>query len=63
LGEQTVSNSAFSQARANLKHTAFIALNNRNIEIFYEDDDYQRYQGFRLLAIDGSNASTGSAQE
>lgn len=54
LGEQTVSNSAFTQARANLKHTAFIALNERIVEIYYEDGVYQRYKGFRLLAIDGS---------
>ena len=54
LGEQTVSNSAFTQARANLKHTAFIALNERIVEIYYEDGVYQSYQGFRLLAIDGS---------
>ena len=39
LGCETVSNSAFTQARANLSHTAFIALNNRNVEMFYEDGD------------------------
>ena len=42
------------QARANLKHTTFIALNERIVEIYYEDGMYQSYQGFRLLAIAGS---------
>jgi hypothetical protein len=54
LGGQTVSNSAFTPARANLKHTAFIDLNARMVEINYEDGRYRRYKGFRLLAIDGS---------
>ena len=54
LGGKTVSNSALTQARANLSHKAFIALNARNVELFYEDGDYKRYQGFRLLAVDGS---------
>ena len=54
LGGPTVSNSAFTPARANLKHTVFIDLNARLVEINYEDGRYRRYQGFRLLAIDGS---------
>ena len=54
FGGETVSHSAFTQARANLKHTAFIALNDRNMEIYYGDGIYERYQGFRVLAIDGS---------
>ncbi len=48
-------NSAFTQARRHLKHTAFIELNQRAIVAeYYQDGTYQRYQGFRLLAIDGS---------
>ncbi len=54
FGGNTVSNSAFTQARANLKHTAFIALNDSNIEMYYGDGLYERYNGFRVLAIDGS---------
>jgi len=63
LGCETVSNSAFTQARANLSHTAFIALNNRNVEMFYEDGDYKRYQGFRLLAVDGSKIRLPKGEE
>jgi hypothetical protein len=47
--------SAFTQARRHLKHTAFIELNQKAIVAeSYQDGTYQRYQGFRLLAIDGS---------
>jgi hypothetical protein len=49
-----VSSSAFTQARANLKHTAFIALNNGNVEIYYRDGIYEKYNDLRVLAIDGS---------
>ena len=50
-----VTSSAFSQARQHLKHTAFIELNQEAIvRVMYGDEDYARYQGFRLLGIDGS---------
>lgn len=60
LEAEPVSASAWTQARAHLKHTAFIELNEQAIvEVCYEDDDYQKYEvfegkAFRLLAIDGS---------
>jgi len=47
--------SAYSQARYKLKHTAFIALNQTAIvETMYSDDNYHKFWGFRVLAIDGS---------
>ncbi len=49
-----VSNSAYTQARAKLKHTAFIELSDKTVELFYRDGEYNRYKQFRLLAIDGS---------
>ena len=53
--EDTVSASAYTQARANLRHTAFIDLNETAfVRGTYEDGDYERYKGYRLLAIDGS---------
>ena len=51
----TVSNSAFSQARQKLSHTAFIELHRTAVvENSYADDQYQTWQGFRLLGVDGS---------
>ena len=54
-GAETVSNSAFSQARLRLKHTAFIELNQKAVvQVRYGDGQYRRYRGFRVLGIDGS---------
>ena len=51
----TVDKSAYSRARQKLKHTAFIELNQTAVvATMYEDDQYQTWQGHRVLAIDGS---------
>jgi hypothetical protein len=48
-------NSAFTQARRHLKHTAFIELNQKAIVAESSPDQtYRRYQGFRLLASESS---------
>jgi hypothetical protein len=54
--EDTVSNSAYTQARANLNYTAFIELNEESVvKIAYEDDnEIKNYKGMRVLGIDGS---------
>ena len=55
LGLPPVTDSAYSQARYKLKHSAFIELNQTAIvETVYSDDDYHKFWGFRVLAIDGS---------
>lgn len=55
LQQETVSKSAFSQARSHLGHGAFIELNQRGlVEVYYADGDYQRYWNLRVLGIDGS---------
>ena len=55
LGIGTVTASAYSQARYKLKHTAFIELNRKAVvETMYGDGDYQRFWGFRIVAVDGS---------
>jgi hypothetical protein len=54
-GLTTVSNSAFTQARANLSHTAFIELNQKAIvDVMYSDNNIKRYKGMRVLGVDGS---------
>jgi hypothetical protein len=54
---QTVTASAFTQARANLSHTAFIELNEKAVlESVYSEKDYKTYLGHRLIAIDGSKS-------
>lgn len=50
-----LSSSAFTQARSHLKHSAFIELNQKAVvAVMYQDGEYERYQGRRVLAIDGS---------
>lgn len=47
--------SAFTQARSNLSHTAFIALNKEGIvDPFYGDGVFKKWRNYRLLAVDGS---------
>lgn len=51
----TVTAMAYSKARAKLRHTAFIALNDGAVvKSMYEDGDYKTLYGLRILAIDGS---------
>ena len=51
----TITASAFTQARAKLRHTAFIELNRvAVVEVMYADNNFKRYKGMRVLGIDGS---------
>jgi hypothetical protein len=53
--DQSVSASAFCQARQKLRHTAFIELLEKAvIEVMYADSNYKKFKGHRLLALDGS---------
>ena len=54
LETDTVTASAFYQARYTLRHTAFIELHQQAVvELMYADDDYWSFWGFRVLAVDG----------
>lgn len=55
FGLSTVTNSAFTQARANLRHTAFIELNQKAVVgVMYSDDNIKNYKGMRVIGVDGS---------
>jgi hypothetical protein len=49
-----ISNSAFTQARAKLKHTAFVELSDRVIDEFYNEAPWMSWHGRRVLSVDGS---------
>jgi len=50
----TISKSAYTQARNKIKYEAFIELSNDIKEQFYQEYEYEKYKGFRLLGVDGS---------
>lgn len=52
-----VTKSAFTQARNKLKHSAFIELDQTQIDFFYKNVSYKTWHGFRLIAVDGSTLS------
>jgi hypothetical protein len=52
--EDTITGSAYTQARKKLNYTAFIELSDMTSEVFYEDNEYERFKGYRLFAVDGS---------
>jgi hypothetical protein len=64
LGEEiSITNSAYTQARAKLNYTAFKEYAGMTAEMFYEDEEYEGYKGFRLLAIDGSVITLPSSKD
>ena len=64
LGVGPVTASAYSQARYKLKHTAFIELNRKAVvATVYGDGDYQRFWGFRIVAVDGSKIALPDSDE
>jgi hypothetical protein len=63
-GKTTVTKMAYSKARHKLKHTAFIELNQEAVvRTMYANDDYRRYKGFRIFAIDGSIVQLPDTEE
>jgi hypothetical protein len=53
-GERTLTKQAFSQIRQKINPKSFVQLNDTFIKHMYSDDDFKKYEGYRLLAIDGS---------
>ena len=61
--ERIVTKSAFSQARKNLDPLAFIELNNHLVRTFYNTFPARTWQGFTLLAVDGSTIQVPKTPE
>lgn len=49
-----VTSSAYSQVRKKFKHTAFIALNEKAIALYYSDNQMKRWKGYRVFGVDAS---------
>lgn len=55
-----VTKGALTQARAKLKHTAFIELSNHSVDTFYTNETFRLWNGFRLIAVDGTSSNLPS---
>ena len=51
---KNITKSAYCQQRMNLKHEAFIELNDDFVNGFYEKAEYTKWNDFRIVCIDGS---------
>ena len=51
---RTVTKSAFTKARAKVKHEAFIELNQNVTNTFYSEAPYLGWRGLRVLGVDGT---------
>lgn len=58
-----VSKAAFCKARKKLKPTVFIELSKTVLETFYESDEVQRWQGYRVFGVDGSTIELPNSEE
>jgi len=61
--EEIPTKSAFSQARAKFKHTAFIELREDTVKDYYEDGNYKKYKGLVLIATDGSKINLPNKED
>lgn len=55
-----VTKGALTQARAKLKHGVFIELSDLSVKEFYNNENYRKWRGYRLLAVDGSTSNLPS---
>lgn len=60
---KNITKSAYSQQRMNLKHEAFIELNDFLIEKIYSETSIKRWNGFRLMGVDGSTLELPKSEE
>ena len=51
--EKTASKQAFSKARQNINPIFLKKLAHMPVNIFYKDDNFRTFQGYRLIAVDG----------
>lgn len=63
IAVRLVTKSAFSQARQKLKSEAFIELNQTQVRYFYAHFETATWQGFRVVAVDGSMSDLPNTDE
>jgi hypothetical protein len=58
-----LSKQAFSEARQKISPRAFIILNDDVVKLVYRDDDFNKFRGYRLCAIDGTTLELHNSEE
>ena len=58
-----VSKAAFCQARKKLKPTVFTELSKVTCQTFYESNEVQLWNGYRLIGVDGSTVELPNSKE
>lgn len=61
--EKSFTKQSYSEARMKMKHEAYKELNEDLVKEYYTDDDYKKYKGYRLIAIDGSRIGLPNNKE
>lgn len=61
--QETITASAFTQARKKLQHTAYQELSSGTVSRYYEDNDHQLFKGYRLIGVDGSRITLPKSKE
>ena len=59
----SVTKQAFSKARKKLSSDTFVLMNNKLLEEFYTDNNIKTWEGFRLIAVDGSDIQLPQNEE
>lgn len=63
LSTTSVSTAAFCKARMKLSHQAFVELKGDLVQAFYDNASINKWQGHRLLAVDGSVTQLPNSDE
>lgn len=63
VAKRVVTKSGFTQARKKLKYEAFVELNQVQISYFYQFLQPQTWNGWRLIAVDGSTVQVPNTPE
>ncbi|QGG49369.1 Transposase DDE domain protein [Heliorestis convoluta] len=61
--EYTITKQGFSQARQKVSHEAFVKMGDNIITWYYGDDDFKKFNGYRLSSIDASILEVHNSEE
>lgn len=63
IEEKSFTKQSYSEARMKMDYGTYVELNEDLVRQYYSDDDYKKYKGYRLIAIDGSRIGLPNKKE